>query len=240
MKLETPRFYTFSFHNPERAARMAARFAKIGLPLTFNPAVELDDPRIPNDLDRSEARVWSIMWGHLDVLRAFVEKADDNIQYVVVCEDDVYIRRDLPRLLPLLTGACMSYGLDVLIMGYLQPYPPVEVRLRERFSPIPDVPQLSFLNYHDEIWGAQMYMMSKAHARDTLNYFTEDYAKRSRIPGSGCAPFAADWTLTKRGRRALVYPMIAVEESQPHAFSGGHHEFHKRCRDANYDPAIHE
>src|SRR3990172_1588439 len=221
------RFYAISYNNPERAARMTARFARVGLPLTFVSPVGPDDPRIPADLDRGSATIWAIMWSHLAMYRAFME-SDENVKYGVFCEDDIHIRRDLPRLMPILKGAYESYNLDVLLLGYLLPYPPVEIRLSGGFSPVPDVPQLSFVHYHDEVWGTQMYLMSKQNIHGLLDYYTEDYSRRSRNPGSGCAPFSADWTLSKRGRRALVYPMMAVEEGNS---TLGHHDYHKQCTD---------
>lgn len=234
------RFYTVSFRNPERAARMSARFAKVGIPLTFVSPVGPDDSRIPRDLDRGSAIIWAIMWSHLDMLRAFVDEPDDGVKYGVFCEDDIYIRRDLPRLLPILKATYESYNLNVLLMGYLHPYPPVDVRINGSFMQIDDIPQLSFVYYPHEVWGAQMYLVSKSHARALLGYYTEDFARRSRDPKSGCGPFSADWTLTKYGRRALVYPMMAVEEGRPDSVTPGEMDFHQRCSKANYDPAVHE
>jgi len=234
------RFYVISYKNPDRAARMNARFSKVGIPLTFVNACGPDDPRIPKDLDPGSARIWAITWSHLSMIRAFAEVADEGIKYGIFCEDDILIRRDLPKLLPIVTSAFDAYNLDVLLLGYLQGHLPCEIKFNDGFSPPEGAPQVAFLNFHDEVWGTQMYMMSKAHARDTLNYFTEDYAKRSRSSGSGCAPFAADWTLTKRGRRALVYPMMAVEEGFLDSDVPGHTDFHQACRALNYDPAIHE
>lgn len=233
-------FYVVSYKSPERSRRMKARFEKVGLPLTFIDACGPDDPRIPKDFDPGSARIWAIMWSHLAMLRAFVEETDPNIKYGIFCENDILIRSDLPRLLPILTSAFDAFKLDVLLLGYLQSHLPCEIKMHDGFSSLEGGPQISFLGFHDDVWGAQMYMMSKAHARDMLSTFTEDYAKKSRIPGSGCIPFNPDWTLTKRGRRALVYPMMAVEEGLSDSDVPGHTPFHEQCRALNYDPAVHE
>lgn len=233
------RFYTVSFNNPSRAARMSSRFAKVGIPLTFVSPVGPDDPRIPKDLDRGSATIWAITWSHLAMLRAFVDESGEDVKYGIFCEDDIYIRRDLPRLVPLLTGAYESYVLDVLLLGYLLPYSAVEVRFGDNFGPL-DLPNFSFVHYSDDVWGAQMYLLSKPKARNLLEVYNEDYARRSRDRNSGLSPFSADWTITKLGRRALVYPMIAVEEGRPDSVRPGEMDFHRRCTNANYDPSIHE
>jgi hypothetical protein len=54
-------------------------------------------------------------------------------------------------------------------------------------------------------------------------------------------PNNADWTITKSGRRALIYPMLAVEEK-----GGGkayrddtQTQWHDLCHNANYNPDVH-
>jgi hypothetical protein len=51
-------------------------------------------------------------------------------------------------------------------------------------------------------------------------------------------PFNSDWTITKEGNRALLYPMIALEDGKTKYLDGGQHNYHQECHHNNYAPEL--
>ena len=223
----TARVYVLSYKNPDRATRMASRLERLNLSYSFPPPVEKEDIRIPAHLSDDIKRLFSCTWGHLDMIRQFAE-TDTDVEYGIFCEDDIHIRRDLPTLLPMLTAAYEAYGLDLLLLGYLSPFPLIQGVSQHR---------ISIMGYNDQQWGAQMYMISRANARKFLDHFGGDYGLRSLDSANNLAPFSPDWTVTKFGNRALIYPMMAVEEGAIVGDHSVHVSFHAQCHVVNYDPS---
>jgi len=52
----------------------------------------------------------------------------------------------------------------------------------------------------------------------------------------GGKPFSADWTITKDGNRALIFPMLAVEDGKTRNCDSGQDIFHQSCHLYNYNP----
>jgi hypothetical protein len=181
------------------------------------------------------------MWNHIDMLRTFLEdpRAPD---YGIFCEDDVYIRRDFGILLPVLAALYRAHGLDVFLLGYLEPTRVAKVVIDEphRFpntrSALPD---LVVRGYDDSQWGAEMYMMDRRHAQVLVSMYTTDFAHRSVLRQDDLPPFSPDWTITKFGNKALVYPMMAVEEGEVVADDDAHRRFHAVCAQIQFDPDVH-
>jgi hypothetical protein len=96
-----------------------------------------------------------------------------------------------------------------------------------------------FLQYPDDLWGSQMYMMSREHARKIVTDYTADYITRPLSEGESRIPYSPDWILTKCGKRALIYPMMAVEEGDSPLGHPAHEEFHHRCHVQNYVEGVH-
>jgi hypothetical protein len=89
-----------------------------------------------------------------------------------------------------------------------------------------------------DIWGTQMYMISRKHAQHLIdNYGLQtDYRFRSLVD-TNLEHWIADCLITKTGNRAMISPMIAVEEgvgswppNQP---------IHGTSFKKNYNPNIH-
>lgn len=218
-------FYTLSDPTSERAARMRARFAVAGVSLNMVDPVPWSDPRIvPGDV-----RIQAVTLGHLKMLQTFVD--DPAVEYGIFMEDDVFIRRDIAAFVPELVALYRRHQLDVFLLGSLMPSPPVEVRSTGRYPQMG--PSLSVFSYDDDHWGAQMYMMDKRWAADTLA------ACAGGADGMGGCPFNPDWIMTKRGRRGACWPMMAVEEGAITSDHAGQVAYHRRCMEANYDPAVH-
>lgn len=200
---------------------MRTRFEAVNLPLTIVPPVPWSDSRIrPGDV-----RIQAVTWGHLTMLQTFVD--DPGASYGIFMEDDVFIRRDIATYLPELVAMYSRHALDVFLLGYLQPSPPVVVTPRSGYGVL-GVP-LTALTYDDDQWGAQMYMMDKRWARDTLMFCS----------GTVRSPFNPDWIMTKRGRRAMCWPMMGVEEGAITSDHSAQAAFHRQCAAVNYDPSIH-
>jgi hypothetical protein len=216
--------YTFSFNNPKREENMRVRFAN--LPFSFVKPVLNDDPRLAF-LPERVRRVHAIMWNHLDMLKTFIES---NNEFGIFCEDDIMIRRDFATLLPEVIDAYTRLNLEIMMLGYLVPFAPAETKIHPEFSPAGV--NLSYLFYGDHTWGSQMYMLDRTTAQKFLNKYTIEYSIKSELDKS-VTPFSPDWTLTKDGRRALVYPMLALEEGDTKTDCYSQIIFHQACHNAH-------
>jgi hypothetical protein len=166
-----------------------------------------------------EHRTVAIMLSHLQLIRRFVE--DTRAPHAIVREDDVYLRRTIRRDLPPIVREFDARRLDVLLLGYLWPWRDPE-------------PGYRFCDYDEELWGTQMYLLSRAQALYLLETCTLERALAEWPP----RPFSADWIITKVSRRARLSPMLAVEEGEVVTTHAGQVAFHRRCAEAQYDPAL--
>jgi len=223
-------FYAFSYKNPTRKANLEAQFQKENLPLIFTDPVENTDPRLaasPENVRRN----WAIMWSHLDSIKTFTQSAHTH---AVFSEDDLIIRRSLHTYINELTAAFDRRNLDIILLSYLTTSVPAGLVTAPSFKSSDR--NLIYLEYDDSIWGAHMYMLSQASAQRLLNIYTQAYAEAT-ITNNSLAPFSPDWTLTKSGKRALVYPLMGLEEGTVNTTHTGQIEFHRNCFKAHYDPA---
>jgi hypothetical protein len=223
------RFYTFSYQNPERASRMVNRFAEENLNLEFTDPVEPSDSRVLN-APKGQHRTWAIMWNHMDMLKQFMES---DAEFGVFCEDDITIRRNIGKFIHEAAAAYKRLNLEILLLGYLIPYKPTTTSYHDETPPLE--PNYTYISYGDHIWGSQMYMLDRATAQKFLNLYTVEYAISSLTDPSK-PHFSPDWTLTKVGKRAAIYPMLAVEEGIVVTGHQGQIEFHRTCHEIHYDP----
>jgi len=208
---------------------MTERFEKEGLTLEFVEPVELTDSRVfPAPVEHR--RTWAIMLNHMDMLKTFLESDAD---YGIFCEDDIYIRKNFKAYISTIVQGYEKFNLEILLLGYLLPYPSAEIKVNPEFKLLDN--QLLFLDYTNDLWGSQMYMFNRATAEKFMRKYSVEYAILSSAnPDLAC--FSPDWTLTKEGKRAIVYPMLAVEEGNVVTSHGGQASFHDRCTKFNYDP----
>ena len=205
---------------------MRARFAEEDVELEFVEPVEAMDARLES-APPDQRRTWAIMWSHLDMLKVFLES---DQELALFAEDDILIRKGLKHILPEAAAAYRRLELEILLLGYLLNYRPVQVIAHEEFPPLTNY---TYMNYPDHIWGSQMYMLDRRTAKKFLSCYTVEFAK------SGSVPFSPDWTLTKDGRRAAIYPMLAVEEGKVVTDHQGQREFHRICAEAQLDSNYH-
>jgi hypothetical protein len=245
-------FYCVNFQNEARKTKMIERFSAIfgeaTNPLQFVAQVFTTDPRltaIPNHEElKDHKRLWSIMLQHLDCMRAFLENEDETKEFLIICEDDIYILKELKARLPDVLAAYQALDLNIMLLGYLIDFkleinPDVETNSAIPGSDIfyyKDFPLLRtdehsiYCDFPYHLWGSQMYLIDRKHARFLLDKYTLNYAREDLG-----RPFNPDWTLTKDGKRAFVYPMLAVEEGVVVTDHYTQRTFHQRCVETHYD-----
>jgi hypothetical protein len=78
-----------------------------------------------------------------------------------------------------------------------------------------------------------MYALSRRGAEAIL-------AKYGSIEDpTGCeTPFAADWTITKEGKRGLIYPLLVIEGSLKESGDYGHDRSHEACKAFSYKEGL--
>ena len=231
--------YCLSFR-PERRQRMAELFEKIGVSSIthLSHGVPPDDARLAHPKCQ---HTWSCMYGHIDMISDFYHNTTKP--FGIFCEDDVAIHRRLVDILPALTVDFTASKLDVLLLGYLATFKPTPMPGFERV----DIDYTSGFNFHIyrhptiEIWGTQMYMISRDYAKRMLDTYATGYAERCVLENSQMTPFAADWTITKNGNRAMITPAIAVEiydYNKPYEY-GPQDNFHRLSYEVHFDSNVH-
>jgi GR25 family glycosyltransferase involved in LPS biosynthesis len=175
---------------------MVNRFKQVGITdfILFS-GVPLSDPRINGSLQPNIQKSHSCMFGHLDMIKHFLENSDHP--FGIFCEDDILIDADfIPRMEEVLCDF-KHMNLDVLLLGYLFPYvlDNSGKNIYHTYYPPPST-----------IWGTQMYMLSREWARAIMDKYGKPDASTLYDP------FSADWTITQEGNRRIVYPMLAIED----------------------------
>jgi len=239
---EKYKIFCLSFDNKERKKTMENKFKQLKIDYLLYNGVDFKDQRIHPD---SYKKCWSCMYGHLDMIRMFYE--DTNLDYGIFCEDDIYIHKDFKDIIPLVIQDFKNMKLDVLLLGYLVTfkiesyYNGFELKYNDNNYNLENYKYHEFTN---DIWGTQMYMLSKDNAKQLLDKYDENsnYAIKS-LNDETMTPFSADWTITKDGNRALISPCLAVEDGKGELMThfGGcfdQYNFHKNCHKAHYNKDI--
>jgi hypothetical protein len=224
--------YIVNYKNEGRRNRMKERFNSFGLEPIFTPPVEGDDSRLIN-APISCKRVWAVMLQHLDSIRHYCETS--NSPYCIVCEDDIHISRsfisDLENLLPHVE----EMQLDLVMLGYLLPFK-IEMTTylhAQHFPLIRNTGQFTLHRYPNDIWGSQMYLFPRRYADVMIELYDINNAFKNL--GNSDYNYNPDWTLTKNGNRALISPMIAVEEGVNVSGDEGQIHYHMLCHNTNYE-----
>lgn len=235
--MSIPPIYCLNFRNEDKRQRMVQRFRTLGLEIHkdvwFVEGVSWDDPSIlpsPSELAQAnELGLWNPLgWGawhgHLKMLQQFVNSGSE---LGVTMEDDVMISTNLVQELEQVVNDFQNLNLDVLMLGYL-----VVDKLDTQYESILRTPNFNYMRYPMEIFGLQMTLMTRSHAQYVLDNFgpgSEMY--KSFLSQPGAHHYIPDWIITKYGNRAMVYPMLAIEEhgggrGWP---DDGHARFHEWC-----------
>jgi GR25 family glycosyltransferase involved in LPS biosynthesis len=221
---------------------MTDLFEKIGVSAIahISHGVAHDDIRLTR---ANHHRAWSCMYGHLDMIGDFYHNT--NKPYGIFCEDDIAIHSRLAELLPSLLDDFKKAQLDILLLGYLSTFKPTLDTLGPCFERI-DIEYTSGFGFHHyqhpsiEIWGTQMYMISRDYAKWVLDTFANGYADCS-VDNPQMTPFSADWIITKNGRRAMITPCVAVEiyDYEKPYDHGAQDNFHRLSYEFHFDSNIH-
>lgn len=216
-------FYCVNFKDENRRAKILSRFSTLGVAVHFTDPVEITDTRltIPIIDISEEKRVWAIMLQHIDSIRHFVEN-NSTANFCVVCEDDVLLSKNLISDMETIQATFYLLDLDILLLGYLIPF---DVPNNEHFPLQSTLGKYSFHDYPSDLWGSQMYMISRSHAIALIKRYTVEHG----IETIGQLPFSPDWTLTKYGKKALISPMVAIEEGYTKTTENSQISFHQRC-----------
>lgn len=231
-------FYCLSYKNEERKTALSNRFSQLNINVEFYDGVEFNDPRLSIPLENNDGlkKAWSYTYGHFDMINKFVLETDK--EYGIFCEDDIYLDKNLANDIPTLVEDFKTMNLDLLLLGYLTMYKIEEYH--HGFSVKHDFPNRTkkYHNYPDNLWGAQMYMLSRTQAKTLLEKYYNGYAEKTLDPelNANMTPFCSDWAITKEGNRAIVYPMYALEDGKTQYEHGGQHNFHQDCFHQNYNP----
>jgi hypothetical protein len=178
--------------------------------------------------------MWSATYGHLDMIQLFL---NTNKRYGIFCENDVNIHRNLVEELPAVMETVDRTNTHVMLLGYM-----TTAKIggwMQGYSVIHAEPSRTYLTYPNEQWGVHMYMLSRAGAMCIIDLFAKGYAELTI--GNSQVAFSPDWTISKIERRALVYPMLAVEDGEDgmeHYQHEGQHAFHRDTHIANYIPEM--
>jgi len=253
----------------KRRIEMEKKFNHFDIPIHFYSGVSLNDNRVSFVEDEGVKRVWSICYGHLDMINHFANHSDK--EYAIFCEDDIIIHKQFIEKLTnilnvmncydkstLITPFCIEdaqsnrsnpfisdpklnenwckkYKLDLLLIGYLCSNPV------DTYSNFPEITTeyssntLKFLEYDEDTWGAQMYMISKTQAKTLILKYFSDYASRT-LTDKSLIPFSADWLITKDGKRAMIYPLMVIENGDSIYTDEGQMNSRINCFNFSYKP----
>ena len=227
--------YCLTFRNPQKQARVQARFDTEGLPVQFVQGVAWDDPSIAVDsliidkakfLNRWSPLAWSCMHGHLKIIREFLDTGEDRC---IICEDDVMLRRNMAVHLPHILYQFDSLKLNMMLLGYLTP---------DRYSN--PMENWNLLPYEFNVYGTQMYVISRAHAEFIWSTCAPHTgAGVAHLTDPALMSFNADWIITKAvdyNLRVKLTPLMAIEErGGGKGYGDAFQEYwHDLCHDTHY------
>lgn len=219
--IDSCQFYCLSFKNIEKRNDMARRFNTLGIDCIFYDGVEYYTGKNINKLLK---RQWSKMHGHLDMIHHFYHNSDKT--YGIFCEDDIYIHSNIRNILGKVVKDFKILSLDILLLGYLLPYKIGTQNIYTNYKLKINMPEESIFKYHnypEYLSGTQMYMIS----RDYAKYILDNYYDNKEIEYG--IYFKCDKTIIKDGNRALIYPMLAVENYEQTDL------YHQLCQRIHYN-----
>jgi len=227
-------FYCLSNNNPKRSKIMKKRFNKLDLSCIFYTGVNFEDIRIKNlEIDEATKHVWSNMYGHLDMINEFYQSSSK--EFGVFCEDNIYLHKDLKEVLKKILFDFKILNLDILLLSYFVPFQITKdmskFPLKCSINPSSDY---KYHDYPDDVWGAQMYILSKTQAKNILDKYYFDYAEKT-INNKNMNIFSVDKTITKEGNKALISPILAVKDNKTKYKDIEQRNFYNNCFQAHFN-----
>lgn len=228
---ESCEIYCLSYNNEERKKLMESRFVQLNLRVNFYEGVDVNTDERITKYEKCYKQCWSCMYGHLDMIYKFYNDTDK--EFGIFCEDDIYIHKNFSDKLTEITEKFRVLNLDVLLLGCL-----ITEKIQDYhhgFQVLDSTPNHKYHCYPDHVWGTQMYMISRNNAKKILDKYYNGYAEKTLEDGNSLTPFSADWTITKDGNRAIIYPMVAAEDGKSFYEHWGQNEKHKQAHLHNYN-----
>lgn len=225
--------YCISYNKPKRKQQMEYIFAKLDIPAYMYAGVGPEDPRM-----QEHPWISSCMLGHMDMVAKFYYESDK--EYGIICEDDICIHDKLPDHIPVIIEECKKRDIDLVMLGYLMNYHiPHNGSNGHQF--ICDLTTHTgytghrMYTYTDDLWGGQMYMISKTYAKELVEKYGLEYgiawnnALTNNIQNHNYICYVADFINTKvTPKRAVVYHPLCIENGDvDHYEHYGQRMFHK-------------
>jgi hypothetical protein len=82
-----------------------------------------------------------------------------------------------------------------------------------------------------------MYLLHRSHAKFLLSKYADGYADRT-IKDKSLVHFSADWTLTKEGEKAIIHPLVAIENAEAEYEDKHQDSCRKKCYSIFYSPEL--
>jgi GR25 family glycosyltransferase involved in LPS biosynthesis len=145
-------------------------------------------------------------YGHLEMIYDFYYNSDNK--FAIICEDDIKLHVHFNSIIEKIIDDFEFLNLDILLLGYLLPYKLSNKHLIKNYSLKYPVPNNSSFTYHcfpEYLSGTHMYMITKKYAKRLIKEYYSNYANKYNHY------FIIDKILTEHGNKALIYPMISVE-----------------------------
>ena len=254
----------------KRTDEMAAKFQSVGVDpaaIHFYDGVPFTDPRlqsangvaklmhmakcnsssdfVPND---GITRSWSLCYGHLDMIRHYYDRTAgmESPPLGIFCEDDILLRRDFVPQMNRIVRDFHALKLDIMLLGYLCSFPIQPSNQFHRLEPESiesDPTTFQYFRYPSDIWGTQMFMMTRDHAGTLLANYEYGYVEYTIAHPNILPHFSADWILTKpvlatsslatsslaTSSLALLYPPMAIEDGKARYDHGGQQSARDMC-----------
>jgi len=217
--------YIINCRNESRKKRMIDRFKHVDLMPTFNCFTDISG--IEQKYHMTLTIHDKVMLSHMNCIKKFYES---NKPLGIICEDDIYIHKTLDKEIEKVTTFITNNQYDILLLGYLLNYkPPYHYH-----NLITSFDKYKVYDYNDELWGLQMYMITRKYAK----YLLDNFPIQWKFDNPKKA-WASDWIISKNGKRAMIYPMLAVEEGDRiRDNDSGQKRYHRECNKIQYNSKI--
>jgi len=217
--------YIINCHNESRKKRMIDRFKHVDLMPTFNCFTDISG--IEQKYHMTLTIHDKVMLSHMNCIKKFYES---NKPLGIICEDDIYIHKTLDKEIEKVTTFITNNQYDILLLGYLLNYkPPYHYH-----NLITSFDKYKVYDYNNQLWGLQMYMITRKHAK----YLLDNFPIQWKFDNPKKA-WASDWIISKNGKRAMIYPMLAVEEGDRICDNDSSQKrYHRECNRIQYNSKI--
>lgn len=216
--------YIVNYNNDERKQAVTRAFKRFNITPKFSIGISPIDELweyIPY-INKNVRPTWCTMLDHLDNIRRFVNET--NEYFGIFCEDDIMLSYNFTDRATKIAKIAFENDYDLVLLSSLIDYPPDSNPTLH--TKIMNTPFGDLYTYHSELWGAHMYMLSRPQAKYIIEKYNLQWAQRHYND----SPFCVDWTITKDGKRCMVYPPLAIEEGTVNTTDQGQIQFHQSCR----------